>query len=88
MYKTADVEVEIEFDDVIEYITNHATDSEISSIRREIDDSEMEDAKHSSKSSPEGTYVQGEKIILLNLAAKKYSLEELEQRLGNKFDLI
>jgi hypothetical protein len=88
MYKTADVEVEIEFDDVIEYITDHATDSEISSIRREIDDSEMEDAKHSSKSAPEGTYVQGEKIILLNLAAKKYSLEELEQRLGNKFDLI
>ena len=88
MYKTADVEVEIEFDDVIEYITDHATDSEISLIRKEIDDSEIEESKHAAKSALEGTYVQGEKIILLNLAAKKYSLEELEQRLGNKFDLI
>jgi hypothetical protein len=87
MYKNADVEVEIEFDDVMEYITDYATDSEIVSIRKEIGEIEADDAGRSNNGL-EGSYVRGEKMTLLELAANKYTLEELEQRLGNKFDLI
>ena len=36
----------------------------------------------------EGTYYQSEKRELLNLAFNKYTLEELEHRLGSKWDLI
>lgn len=36
----------------------------------------------------DGTYVQFEKRELLNLAFDKYTLEELEHRLGSKWDLI
>ena len=84
MYKNADVDVEIEFDDVIEYITDYATTSEIAEIRKEIGEIDEDE----SDTGLEGSYVRGEKITLLELAAKKYTLEELEQLLGNKFDLM
>ncbi|CAB4175480.1 hypothetical protein UFOVP1247_178 [uncultured Caudovirales phage] len=84
MYKNADVDVEIEFDDVMEYITDHASDSEISSIRKEIGEIFAEE----SDTGLDGSYIQQEKFTLLELAAKKYTLEELEQLLGNKFDLM
>jgi hypothetical protein len=84
MYKNTDVDIEIEFDDVMEYITDYASDSEIDTIRKEIGEIDAEE----SDTGLEGSYVRGEKITLLELAAKKYTLEELEHRLGNKFDLI
>ena len=84
MYKNVDVDVEIDFDDVMEYINDHASDSEINSIRKEIGEILAEE----SDNRLDGSYVQQEKAILFELAAKKYTLEELEQRLGNKFDLI
>lgn len=84
MYKNADVDIEIEFDDVMEYITEHASDSEISSIRKEIGEIFAEE----SDTGLDGSYIQQEKFTLLELAAKKYTLEELEQLLGNKFDLM
>ncbi len=40
------------------------------------------------KNQKDGTYVQSEKRELLNLAFNKYTLEELEHRLGSKWDLI
>jgi hypothetical protein len=86
MYKNADVDVEIDFDDVMEYITDYATDSEIVSIRKEIGEIEADEAGRSN--TLEGSYVRGEKMTLLELAANKYTLEELEQKLGNKFDLM
>lgn len=82
MYKNTDVE--IEFDDVIEYITDHASDSEITSIRKEIGEIFAEE----SDNGLDGSYIRQEKATLFELAAKKYTLEELEQRLGNKFDLL
>jgi hypothetical protein len=84
MYKNADVDIEIGFDDVMEYITEHASDSEISSIRKEIGEIFAEE----SDTGLDGSYIQQEKFTLLELAAKKYTLEELEQLLGNKFDLM
>ena len=42
MYKNTDVDIEIEFDDVMEYITDYASDSEIASIRKEIAEIEAE----------------------------------------------
>jgi len=84
MYKNVDIDVEIEFDDIMEYINDHASDSELNSIRKEIGEIFAEE----SDNGLDGSYIRGEKIILLELAAKKYTLEELEQRLGNKFDLI
>lgn len=84
MYKNVDVDIEIEFDDVMEYITDHASDSEINSIRKEIGEILSEE----SDNGLDGSYIREEKTILLDLAAKKYTLEELEQRLGNKFDLM
>ena len=87
MYKNADVEVEIEFDDVMEYITDYASDSELARIHKEIHEIEAEESEQSANGL-EGSYVRSEKMILLELAAKKYTLEELEQKLGNKFDLI
>jgi hypothetical protein len=79
-----DVTVEIEFEDVMDYIIDYATDSEIAEIREEVGniDSSIFDT------GIDGSYVREEKMLLLARAANKYTLEELEQRLGNKFDLI
>lgn len=79
-----DVAVEIEFDDVMEYITDYATKSELDDIREEI---RLADAVEFDNGL-DGSYIKEEKMILLNKAANKYTLEELEQRLGNKFDLM
>jgi hypothetical protein len=87
MYKDVDVEVEIEFGDVMEYITDYASTKEINQIRNEVGEIIAEENRPS-VNEIEGSYIQGEKAILLNLAAKKYTLEELENKLGNKFDLI
>ena len=84
MYKNVDVDVEIDFDDVMEYINDHASDFEINSIRKEIGEIFAEE----SNTGLDGSYIRQEKFTLFELAAKKYTLEELEQRLGNKFDLI
>jgi hypothetical protein len=40
------------------------------------------------KNQKDGTYVQSEKRELLSRAFDKYTLEELEHRLGSKWDLI
>lgn len=40
------------------------------------------------KNQKEGTFVQSEKRELLEKAFNKYTLEELEHRLGSKWDLI
>jgi hypothetical protein len=79
-----DVAVEIEFEDIMEYITGYATESELDDIREEI---KLADSVEFDNRI-DGSYVREEKMILLTRAANKYTLEELEQRLGNKFDLI
>jgi len=78
-----EVGVEITFDDVMEYITEYASDSELQDIRNEVKPISTAEFNN----SVDGSYIIEEKKILLIRAANKYTLEELEQRLGNKFDL-
>ncbi len=81
MYKN--VEVEICLDDILEYISDYATARELEEIREALGQStELFDCRL------DGSYIREEKITLLGRAANKYTLEELEKRLGNKFDLI
>lgn len=80
-----DKEVEFDFSDVMEYITDYATESELDEIREELGTSPSIELKDNQR---EGSYVREEKEILFSLAANKYTLEELEQKLGTKFDLI
>ena len=79
-----EVGVDIEFEDVMDYITDYATKSELDEIREEVSISEP----NSIDKGLEGSFIRNEKMTLLNLAINKYTLEELEQRLGNKFDLM
>jgi hypothetical protein len=74
-----DVEVEVEFEDVTEFIEDYASDEELTILRKQLG---LSSNLHGS------TMVDSMKIELLELAASKYSLEELESRLGNKFDLM
>lgn len=79
-----EVDVEIEFDDVMDYITDYATEAELDNIREEI---KLGDAIEFDNGL-DGSYIREEKLTLMNLAINKYTLEELEQRLGTKFDLL
>ena len=86
LYKETEVEVEIEFNDVMEYIEDYATSREI----EEVLDLIMDEGSKSIKiNSLDGDYVREEKAILLSRAAAKFTLAELEEKLGgNKFDFI
>ena len=79
-----EVDVEIEFDDVMDYITDYATEAELDDIREEI---KLGDAIEFDNGL-DGSFIREEKLTLMNLAINKYTLEELEQRLGTKFDLL
>ena len=85
MYKSesVDVDVEIELEDVIEFIEDYSTPKDRKQIINALTGLELP-----IDTQLEGSMVKGMKTELLILAANKYSLEELEQRLGTKFDLI
>jgi len=83
MYKDVDVEVEIDLSDVLDYITDYASDDEIKQICKVIGPFQVSDL-----TELDSSYIQEEKMILLNRAMAKYTLEELEKKLGNKWDLI
>jgi hypothetical protein len=85
LYKTVDVDVDIY--DVIEYIENCTNESDLQLIRRAINSSSAQDALFIN-SRMEGTLNYDMKMELLANACKKFTLAELEQRLGNKFELI
>jgi hypothetical protein len=89
LYKTVEVdaEVEIKFNDVIEYIEDYATRAEIAEILETIRDEKVDNFLEANKL--DGDYLKEEKTILLSRAAKKFTLQELEEKLGgNKFDFI
>jgi hypothetical protein len=89
LYKTVEVDadVEIEFKDVIEYIEDYATKAEIAEILETIRDEKVDNFLEANKL--DGDYLKEEKAILLSRAAKKFTLQELEEKLGgNKFDFI
>jgi hypothetical protein len=89
--KEVDADVEIDSDDIIEFIEDYASDSELCEIRRSL---EHTLGTYSGAISGifeytglEGTLVQDQKLELLNIAFKKYTLLELEERLGRAFDI-
>lgn len=90
MYKNVDHDVEIEVDDVLEYINDYATDNDLRRISAAVNSSGVsklsEDGLFADRGM-EGTYVRGEKLELLSAVFHQFSLEELEQRLGTKFNL-
>lgn len=88
LYKEVDVEVEIECDDVIEYIRDHASDAEIIDIHETLAmvyPSVVIGDPVFKYNSHEGTMVQSMKFELLQKAADRYSLEELEEKLGQLY---
>ena len=87
LYKTVDVDVEIEIYDVIEYIESCTDESDLQLIRRAVNSSSTQDTSFTN-SRLEGTLNYDMKMELLANACKKFTLAELEQRLGNKFELI
>lgn len=88
MYK--DAQIEIELDDILEYISDYASQEDLIDIREALDEmpNSGEINNYGFGCRFDGSYIREEKFILLSRAAEKYTLEELEQKLGNKFDLI
>ncbi len=85
MYKEETVDVEIDAADVIDYITDYASDNELDDIIEAVD-SVSKTANFGERLAPsglEGTLVHGMKVELLQKALIKYSLPELEERLGD-----
>jgi transposase len=78
----------IEIDDVFEYI-DWASKSDIDRIIRHAEE-HGGSVKNPNEftNQKDGTYHQSEKRELLSRAFDKYTLEELEHRLGSKWDLI
>lgn len=89
-YKDVDVEVEIDCGDVIEYIEDYASESELKDIKNALAASGVSsDASlFFEDRGLDGGLVRQEKLELLSAAYHKFSLQELEQKLGTKFDLL
>jgi hypothetical protein len=83
MYKTVDAEVEIEFEDILDYIDDYATEHDLKEIAEKLKDNFLEQQE-----TPVDTLGDQMKYDLLMLAFKKYSLSELEEKLGTKFELM
>lgn len=90
MYKETDTEVEIDYDDIIEYIDDYASEDELRDIAQAVSNinSNLATVDLFEDRGMEGGLVRREKLELLSAAYHKFSLEELEQKLGTKFDLI
>jgi hypothetical protein len=78
----------LELSDVFDYI-DWARQSDLDRIIRYAEEHGGSVKKSNEfTNQKEGTYHQSEKRELLNRAFDKYTLEELEHRLGSKWDLI
>lgn len=80
-----DVDVTIETNDIIEFIEKHATHNDRLKIAKTLNRVGFD---YPVDNQLEGSLVRSMKSEILILAANKYSIQELEQRLGTKFDLI
>lgn len=87
MTKTVEVDcdVTIDKDDVIEFIEEHASHHDMKEIAKALNRAGL---NMPADKQLEGSLVREMKSEILILAANKYSIQELEQRLGTKFDLI
>ena len=80
-----DVEIEVDVSDVIEFIQDSATDSDLSEIVNALNTINI--GRFEFKSL-DGDLVKLQKLELLNRAFSKYSLLELEERLDPTNSLI
>jgi hypothetical protein len=89
-YKDVDVEVEIDCNDVIEFIEDYASDTELEEISEALGTTlpGSETSVLFKDRGLDGGLVRQEKLELLSAAYHKFSLQELEQKLGTKFDLL
>ena len=91
MYKEVDAEVEIDYDDIIEYIEDYASVDELRNIAETVSEAGVANLATDGlfdDRGMEGGLVRREKLELLSAVYHKFSLEELEQKLGTKFDLL
>ena len=84
---TADASIEICIEDVIEFIKYYSTDDDLIMIQTEIDRMTTRDPKPMNVGF-EGSLNESMKSEILSLAQRKFTLVELEQKLGTKFDLM
>jgi hypothetical protein len=84
MYKYEEVEVRIEVTDVIDFIESHATNDDLSRIARSMRSASVPD-KYKNRIK---TINDEEKWEIMLLAMDKFSLGQIESRLGSKFDLL
>lgn len=82
------VDVEITVDEVVEFIEDYADRNDLEMIKAAIKNAGWRLPNNNTFKSTDGTYIKDEKLQLLSKSFSRYTLEELEQRLGNKFDLI
>jgi hypothetical protein len=90
MYKETDVEVEIGYDDIIEYIDDYASEDELLDIAQAVVDAGVSNLATDGlfeDRGMDGGYIRREKLELLSQVYHKFSLSELEERLGTKFNL-
>ena len=81
-------DVEINVDSVVDFIKDYADTDDLEIIKTAMRNVSFPVNGYVTFKSTDGTYIKDEKLQLLSSAFKKYSLEELENRLGTKFDLI
>lgn len=85
-----DVEVEIDCSDVIEFIEDYANDTKLEEISEALSSTSLgsDSSFLFEDRGLDGGLVRQEKLELLSAAYHKFSLQELEQKLGTKFDLL
>lgn len=72
----------IELSDVIDYIDNDASNKDLLQIESALNSRDRPLINFSNFKSNEGSFNNSEKLDLLILAFKKYTLVELEEKLG------
>lgn len=90
-YKEVDVEVEISIEDIVEFIEDYASELELEQISEVLSENLQffdSTADLFIDRRLDGSFIRREKLELLSAAYAKFSLDELEQKLGTKFDLL
>jgi hypothetical protein len=82
MYVSQDVDVEIYFDDIRNYVNDYASEDELKILAKDLEKNYLGQRNVEVK-----TLEDEFKLELLMLAFNKYSLSEIENKLGTKFDL-
>ena len=83
-----EIDVDITINEVVDFIENYADSSDFEEIKVALKNASFPSNTNSLFKSHDSGYIREEKLELLSRAFSKYILYELEERLGNKFDLI